>query len=183
MSLKPSRSFLKLLGILAIFAATPLTLLIFYRTGGLPSATEVNFQHDLRYAFMTGVDSLDLSPLTSWPWERVCAVTNGLSEEELNGLLGFEYKAYGDLHWMPRPEYWTLLFVDTRQMSWGLSRSVVYVRIRRKEEAELTLPAGEKGVCVDHDQARLAVARNRQAPVGTSPVTVSLTGVEAASQK
>ena len=73
---------------------------------------------------------------------------------------------------MHRPDYWTLLFVDTeREVSWGKARPVTAIRIGRKELADLRLPSGAKGICVDRSsiQARLTRA---PAPVGTSPVTI-----------
>lgn len=169
----PSKSFLKVIGLLAIFTIAPATIYFLYtRTGGPESRKELVFQRNLRYALMAGTDTLDFGPLTDWSWVQVCALTHGLNAKEIDTTVGFEYLAKAELHWMPHAEYWTLLFVDTeREVNWGKARPVTAIRIPRKELADLNLPADTKGVCVDRGtmQARLSRA---PAPVGTSPVTI-----------
>ena len=169
-------SFVKFLGLMVIFTSVPLTLhLLYNRTGGPTSQKEMLLYKNLRYVFMKGTATVDLAPLTPWPWVKVCAVTHGLSQEQLAGIIGFAYKDYGELHWMPRPEYWTLLFIDsTREASWGTATPVVPVRIPRKELADFTLPEGSLGTCVERQTGGLVLSRKTDAPVGTTPVTVSL---------
>ncbi|MEQ9448579.1 MAG: hypothetical protein RLN70_06670, partial [Rhodospirillaceae bacterium] len=111
MSLAPSRSFLKFVALLLLFTSVPGTLYILYtRTGGPESKKELAFQKNLRYALMAGGETLDLAPLTDWPWEKVCAVNNGLTEDEFKAVVGFEYEHFGELHWMHLENYWTLVF-------------------------------------------------------------------------
>ena len=174
--MKPSASFIKVLGLLALFSSVPLTLYLLYnRTGGPTSQKELLLYRNLRFAFMAGTPTVDLGPLTPWPWVKMCALNFGLSPEQVKGVIGFLYKDYGELHWMARPEYWTLLFIDSeREASWGLAIPVVPVRIPRKDMAELTLPPGSDGVCVTREQGGLVMSRNPQAPVGSTPITVSL---------
>jgi hypothetical protein len=169
----PSRSFFKVLGLLAIFTLAPATIYFLYtRTGGPESRKELVFQRNLRFALMAGTDTLDFGPLTDWPWEKVCALTNGLSAQEIDEILGFDYIGKAELHWMRRPDYWTILFVDVeRDVSWGKARPVTAIRISREGLADLRLPIGSKGTCVDRHsiQARLSRA---PAAVGKSPVTI-----------
>lgn len=169
----PSRSFLKVIGLLAIFSLAPGTIYFLYtRTGGPESRKELVFQKNLRYALMAEGDTLDFGPLTDWGWEKVCALSDNLTPKDVDETLGFEYLGKAEMHWMHRPDYWTLVFVDTeREVSWGKTRPVTAIRIGRKELADLSLPSGAKGICVDRTsiQARLTRA---PAPVGTSPVTI-----------
>ncbi len=169
----PSKSFLKVLGLLAIFTLAPATIYFLYtRTGGPESRKELVFQRNLRFALMEGTDTLNFAPLTDWPWEKVCALTNGLTDKEVDEVLGFEYIGKAELHWMHRPEYWTIVFVDVeREVSWGKARPVTAIRISRAGLADLHLPTDFKGTCVDRQsiQARLTRA---PAAVGTSPVTI-----------
>lgn len=169
----PSRSFLKVIGLLAILSLAPATIYFMYtRTGGPESRKEQVFQKNLRYALMAGGDTLDFGPLTEWGWEKVCALSDNLTPTEVDEVLGFEYLGKAEMHWLHRPDYWTLLFVDTeREVSWGKARPVTAIRIGRKELADLRLPIGSKGTCVERNsiQARLTRA---PAPVGTSPVTI-----------
>jgi hypothetical protein len=176
MMLKPTRSFWKVAGLIAILSLTPLSIyLMYYRTGGPTSQKELAVQKNLRFAFMVGTDIIDLAPLTAWPWERVCAVTHGITEQELTALIGFRYKDFDQLHWLPRPEYWTLLFIDAeREANWGKAIPVTPVRIPRKDVADLVLPIDGKGVCASRTGGRLNLARTPDAPVGTSPVTARL---------
>jgi len=175
MSAKPSASFLKVLGLLAIFTLAPGTIyLMYYRTGGPASKKELELQKNLRFAFMAGTDAVDLAPLTPSPWQKACAVTNDVTEDELDRVVGFAYKDYAQLYWLHHPEFWTLLLIDnSREASWGEVTPVVPVRIPRKDVAELALPDGAKGVCMDRD-GRLLLTRRKDAPVGTTPVVVRL---------
>jgi hypothetical protein len=173
-SLKPSSSFLKVIGLLAVFSLAPATIYFFYtRTGGPPSPKELKFQKNLRYAFMTGADAIDLAPLADWPWIKVCALDSGLSHEDVTAVLGFDYINFAELHWLHLPEYWTLAFVDSeREANWGMARPVTVVRISRKDLGDLKLPDGAKGQCISKD-GRIEIAR-RTAPVGESPVVVHM---------
>jgi len=165
---------MKVVVLLAIFSLAPATLYILYsRTGGVASQKEMKFQKNLRYAFMGGVDAIDLAPLTDWPWVKVCAVTSGLSRDDLTKILGFEYKDFDELHWLPLSQFWTLIFIDKeREASWGMARPVTPVRIPRKDLADLKLAEGAKGLCVSRE-GRMEISR-RVVNVGESPVTAQL---------
>lgn len=172
--MKPTASFFKVLGLLALFTAAPATIYFLYtRTGGPESKKELGFQRNLRYALMAGTETLDLAPLTEWPWVKVCALDSGLSAAEVDAVLGFTYEAKAALHWLHRPDTWTLVFVDAeREASWGLARPVTAIRIPRKELADLRLPADVKGTCAPREAPQATLTRT-QAPVGVSPVTIS----------
>ncbi len=161
---------MKVLALLALFSLAPVTLYVLYaRTGGVASGKEVTVQKNLRYAFMTGADNIDLAPLTPWPWIKVCALDAGLSRADVTAILGFDYDNFAELHWLHLADYWTLIFIDVeREASWGLARPVTPVRVPRKDLGDLTLPDGAKGQCMDRD-GRLALTR-REAPVGVSPI-------------
>ncbi len=179
MAFKPSPSFLKVLVLLAVFSLAPVTLYILYtRTGGPPSQKEMQFQKNLRFAFMQGVDALDLAPLAAWPYVKVCALQSGLTHDEVNQILGFDYKNIEELHWLHLRDYWTLVFADTeREASWGMARPVTPVRIPKKDLADLKLPAGAKGQCISRD-GRIEITRGT-VPVGESPITVQLVSTTA----
>ena len=180
MSLKPSPSFLKVLLLLAIFSLAPATLYILYaRTGGPASQKEMKFQKNLRFAFMVGQDAVDLAPLAEWPWIKVCALDSGLSRADVTAVLGFDYKDFDEMHWLPLADYWTLVFVDSeREANWGMARPVTPIRIPRKDLADLRLPEGAKGQCITHD-GRMELMRNASVPVGQSPVTAQLVDAKA----
>ena len=169
----PSRSFLKVIGLLAIFTLAPATIYFLYtRTGGPESKKELAFQRNLRFALMSGTETIDFGPLTEWPWVKVCALTDGLTDKEIDDILGFEYLGKAELHWIHRPEVWTLLFVDTeREVNWGMARPVTAIRIPRQELADLRLPLGAKGTCVPRHSIQARLSRG-PAAVGTSPVTI-----------
>lgn len=179
MSIKPSSSFMKVLALLAVFSLAPLTLYTLYtRTGGPASQKEMKVQKNLRYAFMAGQDAVDLAPLTEWPWIKVCAVDSGLTRDELTAVLGFDYKDFGELHWLHLADYWTLIFIDVeREASWGMARPVTPIRIPRKDLADVQMPEGAKGQCITRD-GRAEITR-RAAPVGESPVVVQLVDAQA----
>jgi hypothetical protein len=179
MAFKPSPTFLRVLLLLAMLSLAPVAMFIMYtRTGGPASGKEVTFQHNLRFALMSGNEAVDLAPLTDWPWVKVCAIDSGVGEKALNTLIGFDYKDFGELHWLPLKDYWTLLFIDEpRTVSWGTAQLVVPVRISRKELADLALPEGAKGQCIDRGSGRIEVTR-KPAPVGTTPVTLHLVDSE-----
>jgi hypothetical protein len=162
--------------LLLVLSLGPTSLYLMYnRTGGPASQKELGLQKNLRFAFMAGMDLIDLAPLTPWPWQKVCAVTNGLTEAELTQVIGFEYKDYDQLHWLPRPEYWTLIFIDPeREASWGKAHPVTPVRIPRKEVGDLMLPNGVKGTCINRGEGGLNLSRLPDTVVGTSPVVVRL---------
>ncbi len=174
MNLKPSSSFMKVLLLLAVFSLAPVTMYTLYtRTGGPASQKEMVVQKNLRYAFMGGVDGIDLTPMTPWPWVKVCAVTSGVSLDELTQILGFEYKDFEELHWLHLDAYWMLIFIDKeRETSWGMARPVTPVRVPRKDLADLKLPPAAKGQCISRE-GRAEITR-RTVPVGESPVVVNL---------
>jgi len=172
MSLAPSPSFLKVIALLLLFTLVPGTLFVLYtRTGGPESKKELAFQKNMRYALMSGDEAVDLAPLTAWPWIEVCALDSGITEPELTALIGFEYEYFSSLHWRHLEDHWTLLFIDSeREANWGMTTPVTPVRIPRKELAELILPDGAVGRCVDF-QEEILITR-RDVPVGTSPIVV-----------
>lgn len=171
--MKPSASFLKVIGLLAIFTLAPGTIYLLYtRTGGPESKKELGFQRNLRYALMANANTIDFGPLTEWPWVRVCALNSELTGPEVDEVLGFTYEGKAGLHWLHRADYWTILFVDTeREANWGMTRPVTAVRIPRKELADLRLPDGAKGACEARSEMQARVIR-LPAPVGVSPVTI-----------
>ncbi|MCB2107300.1 MAG: hypothetical protein KDE14_06340 [Rhodobacteraceae bacterium] len=175
MPIKPTPSFWKVVGLLALLSLAPVSIYMLYtRTGGLASKNEMAFQKNLRYALMRGNDAIDLAPLTPWPWQTVCAFDAQVGEADMNAILGFDYEHYDELHWLGRRDHWTLLFIDSeREVSWGAARPVVPVRISRPELANVEFPEGSIGVCAPRDSGRFTVTRH-DAPVGTSPVTVRL---------
>ena len=175
MSWKPSATFLRVIVLLLVFSLAPATLYILYtRTGGPASGKELVFQKNLRFALMAGGDAVDLAPLADWPWVKVCAVGSGIAEDEFTKVIGFAYKDFGELHWLPLADYWTLLFIDKeRQASWGIAHPVVPVRISRKELANLALPEGAKGQCIERNTGRIEITRGT-APVGNTPITLNL---------
>ena len=175
MSLKPSPSFLKAAGLMAFLSLTPLTIYLLYnRSGGPESQKEMGFQKNLRYAFMAESNTVDLGPLTEWPWVKVCAFDTGTTREDMKQVLGFDYKDFDELHWLPVKDRWTLLFVDyEREASWGTARPIVPVRIPRPTLADTVFPVGVKGYCVPRETGRLVLQR-REAPVGKSPIVAEL---------
>ena len=175
MSIKPTASFLKAAGLLAFLSLTPFSIYIMYnRTGGPESQKEMAFQKNLRYAFMAEPTSIDLAPLTAWPWVKVCAVDTGASRDELKQIIGFDYKDYDEMHWLPLKTHWSLVFIDyEREASWGTAHPVTPMRIPRATLANSKFPDGVKGFCVPRDAARLVFARGL-APVGTSPIVAEL---------
>lgn len=172
MSIAPSPSFLKVIALLLLFTLAPGTMYFLYtRTGGPESKKELAFQKNLRTALMSGSETLDLAPLSEWPWIEVCALDTGITEPELSAVLGFEYEHFSALHWLHLADHWTLMFIDSeREASWGMARPVTSIRIPRKDLADLALPRGVKGRCVDF-QEEIHLSR-RDVPVGTSPVVV-----------
>jgi hypothetical protein len=178
MSIKPSSSFVKVIVLLAVFSLAPATLYILYsRTGGPPSQKEMKVQKNMRYAFMAGVDAVDLAPLTEFPWIKVCALDSGLSKADITAVLGFDYVNFQELHWLHMPDYWSLIFVDAeREASWGMARPVTPVRVPRKDLADLDLPDGAKGQCISRE-GRIELTR-RSVPVGESPIVVQFVEAE-----
>jgi hypothetical protein len=173
---KPSTSFVRVVVLIAVFSLTPLSLyMLYYRSGGPLSQKELALQKNLRFAFMTGPDIIDVAPLTPWPWVKMCAVTSAVTPDELAAVIGFPYKDYDQLYWLPHAQFWTLLFIDSeREASWGKVTPVTPVRIPRTEVADLMLPSGKKGICVSREGGRFNLARMPDTPVGASPIVVRL---------
>jgi hypothetical protein len=139
----------------------------------------MGLQKNLRYAFMGENQALDLASLTNWPWVKVCAFDSATTREEMTAVLGFDYKDYDQLHWLPLKTHWTLMFLDyEREASWGTARPVVPVRIPRTSLADTIIPAGMKGVCVSRESGRLLFQR-REAAVGVSPIVTILRDLSA----
>jgi len=175
MSLKPSPTFIKAMALMLVLSLAPLTIYVLYtRTGGPESQKERAFQKNLRYAFMGNDVAIDLAPMTDWGWSRVCAFDTGVTLDEMEAVIGFKYKDYDQLHWMPVPKYWTLMFIDVeRETNWGMHSPVTPIRIPRQDLGDMVLPEGMKGVCVPRGTGRLMIQRGR-APVGVSPITTVL---------
>lgn len=175
MSLKPSPTFLKAMGLMLVLSLAPVSIYILYnRTGGPESQKERAFQKKLRYVFMGAETAIDLGPYTEWGWERVCAFDANVSEDDMTAVLGFKYKDYDQLLWMPVKDDWTLMFVDSeREANWGKVTPVTPIRIPRAELADLKLPEGVKGVCVPRETGRLVFSRG-PAAIGVSPITAML---------
>ncbi len=174
MQIKPTASFMKVVGLLAFLSLGPASIYFLYtRTGGPESQKEMTFQRNLRYALMAGTDTVDFGPLTAWSWQTVCAVESGVTFDQLTGLIGFPYKDFAELHWLRNANMWTLIFIDVeRETNWGLHRPVTPIRIPRTGLTGLALPDGAKGQCVPRDKLRVVAAR-RAAAVGSSPVVLS----------
>lgn len=179
---KPSPTFLKAMALMLVLSLAPLTIYILYnRTGGPESQKERTFQKKLRYVLMGAETSVDLGPYTEWEWETLCAFDANVSAAEMEAVLGFKYKDYDQMHWMPVARYWTLMFVGSeRETNWGKHHPVNPIRIPRDDLANLKLPGGQKGVCVPRATARFVFQRGT-APIGTSPVTAEIRDTKAAS--
>ncbi len=51
----PSKSFIKVIGLLLLLSLGPLSIYVLYtRTGGLESCRELSFHRNMRFAFMAG---------------------------------------------------------------------------------------------------------------------------------
>ncbi|MBM3514497.1 MAG: hypothetical protein FJX59_12415 [Alphaproteobacteria bacterium] len=175
MSIKPTKSFMKVAALLALLSLGPATIYVLYtRTGGPESQKERTFQINLRYALMAGTDTVDFAPLTAWDYDTVCAIDSAVTLDQLTQVIGFEYKDYGELHWLRRADMWTLLFIDVeRDTNWGKHRPVTPIRIPRAGLTDVALPEGTKGVCVPRAKLTVSVSR-RAAPVGSSPAVLEL---------
>ncbi len=176
MSWKPSPSFVKVGALLALFALAPITLsIVYYHFGGLPSENEQRLQRNLRFAFMRGGDIVDLDPLMPGKWNKVCAITTGLSREDVDKVVGFSYTRYRDIRWVDRADFWTLLFIDPpEELNAGTVTTVLPIRVNRREVAQLLLPPGVKGVCARRQGAHLNLARRLDTPVDASPILARL---------
>ncbi len=175
---KPSPTFIKAMALMLVLSLAPLTIYVLYtRTGGPESQKERTFQKKIRYAFMGAETTVDLGPYTDWEWSKLCAVDARVTPDEMAAVLGFKYKDYDQLHWMPVDRYWTLLFVgDERETNWGKHHPVTPIRMPRDDLANLKLPEGAKGVCVPRDTGRLTFVRS-DAPIGVSPIIAELRSV------
>ncbi|NKB43078.1 MAG: hypothetical protein GKS03_02250 [Alphaproteobacteria bacterium] len=171
----PSKSFIKVIGLILLLSLGPASIYFLYkRTGGLESRDELAFHRNIRFEFMAGTDSVDLRPLTDWSWETVCAFGSGLSQAEVNALVGFSYDNFSQLTWRNLSDHWTLLFIDSeRETSWGLHRPVTPIRIPTDDISGFNAGEGARGSCAEHDTARLALER-REVPLGKTPVVARL---------
>lgn len=171
----PSKSFVKVVGLILLLSLGPASIYFMYkRTGGLESRVELAFHRNARFLFMGGTETIDPSALTSWPWERVCAFGSGLSQAEVDGLVGFSYDNFTQLTWRNLDDHWTLLFIDSeRDTNWGLHRPVTPIRIPIPDISDFRVADGSIGSCVDRENAQLALER-REVPMGQTPVTARL---------
>jgi hypothetical protein len=171
----PSKSFVKVIGLLLLLSLGPASIYFMYkRTGGLESRVELAFHRNIRFLFMAGTDSVDLSVLTAWPWQRVCAFGSGLSQSEVDQLVGFAYDDFTQLTWRDLEDHWTLLFIDSeRETNWGLHRPVTPIRIPIDDIAAFDVDAGSLGTCANRETALLALER-RAAPLGRTPIVAHL---------
>jgi len=172
----PSKSFVKFIGLLLLLSLGPLSIYFLYtRTGGLESRRELAFHRTLRFAFMGGTDVIGLAPLTNWPWERVCAFKSGLSQGQINDLVGFIYDDFAQLPWRDLEDYWTLMFIDAeRETNWGMHRPVISLRIPMDTIAQYAYTPDSSGLCVIKDNAVLALTREAGL-LDSTPVTARLT--------
>ncbi|MBL8645315.1 MAG: hypothetical protein JNK21_15390 [Rhodospirillaceae bacterium] len=178
---KPSPTFMKAVALMLVLSLAPLTIYVLYnRTGGPESQKERAFQKKLRYAFMGESTVVDLGPYTEWEWSTLCAFDANVTDAEMQDVLGFKYKDYDQLHWMPVARYWTLMFVGApRETNWGMHSPVTPIRIPRDDLANLALPDGKKGVCVPRESGRLVFQRG-EALIGVSPITAAVREIAAA---
>ena len=170
-----SKSFAKVIGLLLLFSLGPLSIYILYtRTGGLESRRELDFHRNIRFAFMAGTETVDLASLTDWPWVKVCALRSGLSQKDVDDLVGFSYSDFSQLTWRNLDDHWTLLFIDSeRETNWGLHRPVIPIRIPVDDIAGHDFSAGLTGICSNRNGAALALSRQTRS-IGQSPVTARL---------
>lgn len=180
----PSKSFVKVVGLILLLSLGPASIYFLYkRTGGLESRVELAFHRNARFLFMAGTETIDPSVLTTWPWERVCAFGAGLSQADVDGLVGFSYDNFTQLTWRDLDDHWTLLFIDSeRETNWGNHRPVTPIRIPIPDIADFETADGSLGSCVDRDGARLALTR-QDVPLGQTPVIARLVDVSVASQE
>lgn len=176
----PSKSFVKVVGLILLLSLGPASIYFLYkRTGGLESREELAFHRNARFLFMAGTETVDPRALADWPWERVCAFGSGLSQAEVDGLVGFSYDNFTQLTWRNLEDHWTLLFIDAeRDTNWGRHRPVRPIRIPIPDISDFRVADGAIGSCVDRDNARLALER-REVPMGQTPVLSRLIDVSA----
>jgi hypothetical protein len=171
----PSKSFAKVIGLLLLLSLGPLTIYILYqRTGGLESRRELAFHRNIRFAFMAGTDTVDLEPLTDWPWVTVCAFKGGLKQEEIDGLVGFSYENFSHLTWRYLDDHWTLLFIDSeRETNWGRHRPIIPIRIPKDSIADYDFIDGKVGSCANRNAAVLSLTK-KTVPLGVTPIVAQL---------
>ena len=170
----PSKSFVKLMGLILVLSLGPASIYFLYKqTGGLESRRELAFHRKVRFAFMAAQSKVELQPLTNWPWQKVCAFDSGLSQSQVDTLIGFPFKNFSQLTWRNLKDHWTLLFIDSeRETNWGRHRPTIPIRVPKDSIASYDFQGG-LGICVDGIGAVLKVSR-RYVPVGLSPVIVQL---------
>ncbi|MFL2769421.1 MAG: hypothetical protein ACJZ9F_00280 [Rhodospirillaceae bacterium] len=170
----PSKSFIKFVGLILLLSLGPASIYFLYKqTGGLESRSELAFHRKVRFAFMTAQSRVDLEPLTDWQWQKVCALDSGLSQSQVDTLIGFPFKKFSQLTWRDLKDHWTLLFIDSeRETNWGSHRPTIPVRVPKDSIASYDFQ-GSQGVCVEGVGAILEVSR-RDVPIGLSPITVQL---------
>ncbi|MDG2319328.1 MAG: hypothetical protein P8L79_03615 [Rhodospirillaceae bacterium] len=172
----PSRSFVKLIGLILLLSLGPLSIYFLYKqTGGLESRRELAFHRHIRFSFMAGTDEVDIKTLTDWPWETVCAFDAGLSQSQVDTLVGFSFGNFSQLTWRDLDDHWTLLFIDSeRETNWGDHRPTIPIRIPKDTIASYDFSEDNNGRCVARPDATLKVYRH-DVPQGLSPVIVELT--------
>lgn len=169
----PSKSFAKVVGLILLLSLGPASIYFLYkRTGGLESRQELAVHRNLRFLFMAGADSVELTKFADWPWEKVCAFGSGLSQSEVDQLVGFEYGNFGQMTWRDLSDHWTLLFIDVeRETNWGMHRPVVPIRIPREDISDFEVSG--TGTCADRSNARLILTR-KAVPLGQTPIIARL---------
>lgn len=169
----PSKSFIKIIGLLLLLSLGPASIYIMYtRTGGLESRRELAFHKNARFAFMAGTETVRLADLTDWPWQTVCAFGPGLTQAEVDQLLGFSFENFAQMTWRSLEDHWTLLFIDgERETNWGMHRPIIPIRVPVQDIAGYSGPL--KGVCVASRDALLGLSR-AEFEAGVSPVTATL---------
>lgn len=169
----PSKSFAKVVALILLLSLGPASIYFLYkRTGGLESRQELAVHRNLRFLFMEGTESVALTKFADWPWEKVCAFGSGLTQAQVDGLVGFEYENFGQMTWRDLSDHWTLLFIDSeRETNWGQHRPVTPIRIPREDIADFQT-AG-LGSCANRSDARLVLTR-QSVPLGKTPVVARL---------
>lgn len=171
----PSKSFVKAVGLILLLALGPASIYFLYkRTGGLESREELAIHRNLRFLFMAGTESIDVTKFVEGPWETVCAFGSGLSQADVDQLVGFEYGNFGQLTWRNLSDHWTLLFIESeRETNWGLHRPVTPIRIPIDDIAGFETEG--LGTCESRADARLALTR-KDVALGQTPVVARLVG-------
>lgn len=140
-----------------IFGALTLALLfiayvdVYVVHGGPMSKEEKYVDRRLSTLVESRSGSISLKSITSFEWERVCALDTYSRREDVEQLIGMKYPDYDTLPWVGRDSYWGFLFIDR-------DRKVIPVRISRGLVGYVVGSGGEIRVCAGKD-ARFLLTR------------------------